>query len=194
MFIVSVLPLFSQPCAPESAEQKELRVEGVVRNDRADKRAVELKDAGDRGRLRPLSESSVLVAEERFVDDGDGTVTDTSRKIMWQKGDNGREVTFEEAQAYCKTLRLGGYADWRLPDPDERDTAVAIVLMMPRHSRDVYAYFDLYWSSNHAALIPFNYHPSYGKEVLRAYFAREGTLAFVRAVRPVGNAKPKGTS
>ena len=54
-------------------------------------------------------ESSVLVAEERFVDRGDGTVTDTSRKIMWQKGDNGKEVTFAEAQAYCKALRLAGY-------------------------------------------------------------------------------------
>ena len=131
MFIVSVLPLFSQPCAPESAEQKEIRVEGVVKNYCADRRAVELKDAGGPGRLRPLSESSVLVAEERFVDRGDGTVTDTRRKIMWQKGDNGKEVTFEEAQEYCKTLRLGGYADWCLPKADEVDTAVAVKLMMP---------------------------------------------------------------
>ena len=163
IFIVSVLPLFSQPCAPESAEQKEIRVEGVVKNYCADRRAVELKDAGGPGRLRPLSESSVLVAEERFVDRGDGTVTDTSRKIMWQKGDNGKEVTFEEAQEYCKTLRLGGYADWRLPNPDERDTAVAVVLMMPKHSRDAHAYLDLYWSSNPTALIPFNYQPSLGR-------------------------------
>ena len=117
-------------------------------------------------------------------------VTDTTRKIMWQKGDNAREVTFEQAQAYCKTLRLGGYADWRLPTPDEHDTAVAVVLRMPRHARDVYAFFDLYWSSNRTVLIPFNYRPSDGKEVSRAYFAREGTLAFVRCVRPVANAKP----
>ena len=135
-------------------------------------------------------ESSLLVGEGRFVDHGDGTVTDTTRKIMWQKGDNAREVTFEQAQAYCKTLRLGGYADWRLPTPDEHDTAVAVVLRMPRHARDVYAFFDLYWSSNRTVLIPFNYRPSDGKEVSRAYFAREGTLAFVRCVRPVANAKP----
>ena len=76
-----------------------------------------------------------VVAGERFVDNGDGTVTDTKRKIMWQKGDNGKEVTFEEAQEYCKSLRLGGHADWRLPKPDERDTAVVVELMMPRHSR-----------------------------------------------------------
>ena len=156
MFIVFMLPFFSQPCRPES---------------------------------------SVLAAEERFVDHGDGTVTDITRKIMWQKGDNGKEVTFEEAQAYCKTLRLGGYADWRLPNPDERDTAVAVVLMMPRHSRDAHAHLDLYWSSNRTVLIPFNYRPSDGMEVSRVYFAREGTLAFVRAVRSsVRTAKPDGSS
>jgi len=135
---------------------------------------------------RPYAlESSGLVAGERFVDHGDGTVTDTTRRIMWQKGDNGKEITFEEAQAYCKTLRLGEYADWRLPNPDERDTAVAVVLMMTRHARDAYAHFDLYWSSNRTVLIPFNYRPSDGKEVSRAYFAREGTQAYVRAVRSV---------
>ena len=140
-------------------------------------------------------ESSGLVAEERFVDRGDGTVTDTSRKIMWQKGDNGKEVTFAEAQAYCKAFRLAGYSDWRLPTPDERDTAVAVVLMMPRHSRDAHAHLDLYWASKPTELIPFNYRPADGKEVSRVYFAREGTQAYVRAVRSVvGAAAPEGHS
>ena len=111
---------------------------------------------------------------------------------MWQKGDNEKEVTFEEAQKYSETLRLGGYTDWRLPNPDERDTAVVIELMMRRHSRDVYAYFDLYWSSDPTVLLPFNYRPSHGKEVSRVYFARKSTRAFVRAVRSLGAAKPKG--
>ena len=113
---------------------------------------------------------------------------------MWQKGDNGKEVTFEEAQKYCKTLRLGGHADWRLPKPDERETAVVIELMMPRHSRDAYARFDLYWSSDPTVLLPFNYRPSHGKEVSRVYPAREGARAFVRAVRSLGAAKPDSGS
>lgn len=79
---------------------------------------------------------------------------------MWQKGDNGEEVTFEKAQEYCKTLRLGGYADWRLPKPDEQETAMVVELLMPMHSCDAYAHFDLYWSSDPTALIPFNYRPS----------------------------------
>ncbi len=78
------------------------------------------------------AEPSIILAEARFVDNGDGTITDTKRKIMWQKGDNGKEVTFEDAEKYCKALRLGGHTDWRLPDPEELDTAVVIVLMVNR--------------------------------------------------------------
>ncbi len=166
IFIASVLLLLSQPRTPESAEQKEIGVH-----------------------LQPPHKASVVVTEKRFVDNGDGTVTDTRQKIMWQKGDNGKEVTFEDAQKYCMTLRVGGYTDWRLPNPDERDTAVVVELMMRRHSRDVYAQFDLYWSSDSTVLLPFNYHPSHGKEISRVYFARERARGFVRAVRSLGSAK-----
>jgi len=132
-----------------------------------------------------FSQLPVVDSAERLVDNRDGTVTDTRRKLMWQKDDNGEEVSFERAQKYCQSLRLGGYTDWRLPEPDERETAVAIALMMPKHSRDVYARFDLYWSSGATTLLPFNYHPSYGKEVLRVYPARPDDRAFVRAVRSI---------
>ena len=168
LFIASALLLIGRLNAPTLAEQKRI---GAY--------------------LLPLHQSSLLVAEKRFVDNGDGTVTDTRRKIMWQKGDNGREVTFEEAQDYCKTLRLAGYADWRLPNPDEPDTALVVELMMRLHSRDAYAYFDLYWSSDPTVLLPFNYRPSQGKEISRVYFARKKAKAFVRAVRSLANAKPE---
>lgn len=190
MFIASVLPLLNQPHTAESAEQKEIRVEGIIKKDDPDKRVPDRKDAEGQSYLLSLDKPILVVAEERFVDNGDGTVTDTRRNIMWQKDDNGKEVTFGEAQKYCKTLRVGGYTDWRLPKPDERDTAVVVELMMPKHSRDVHSHFDLYWSSDPTVLLPFNYRPSHGKEVSRVYFAREGTRAFVRAVRSLGAAKP----
>ena len=168
MFIASALMLLSRPQAAELAEQLEIRVEPV-----------------------PLGKSSLVVAEGRFVDNGDGTITDTRRKIMWQKGDNGEEVIFEEAQAYCRTLRLGGYTDWRLPNTDERDTAVAVELMMRMHSRDTYAHFDLYWSSDPMVQLPFNYRPSLGREISRAYpTPKKRPRAFVRAVRSLGPAEP----
>jgi hypothetical protein len=168
-FTASVLILLSGPETAELAQQEKTRAH-----------------------LLPLDGTRLIVAEGRFVDNGDDTVTDTRRNIMWQKGDNGKEVTFEEAQKYCRTLRLGDYADWRLPNPYERDTAVAVELLMRRHSRDVYAFFDLYWSSEPTVLLPFNYHPAYGREVSRVYYARKDTQAFVRAVRSLRIVKPEG--
>jgi len=194
MFIAFVLPLLSQSPMAESTEQKWIRVERVIGNDDTDRDALQVKDPEGRVPLAPPYKLSVAAAEEGFVDNGDGTVTDTKRNIMWQKGDNGKEVVFEEAQEYCRTLRLGGYTDWRLPKAEERETAVVIQLLMRKHSRDVYAFYDLYWTSEPAILIPFNYRPAYGKEVSRVYYAREGTRGFVRAVRSLGIAKPDSGS
>jgi len=125
----------------------------------------------------------------RFADNGDGTVTDTRRGIMWQRSDNGTRVSFEAAREYCKSLRLGGHADWRLPEPAELDTATAMELSMSRHSPDVYSRFDLYWSNDSVVLLPFNYQPAQGRQVERAYPARGDDRAFVRAVRAVKGAR-----
>ncbi len=133
-----------------------------------------------------VSRGPLFVAEERFVDKGDGTITDTRRRLMWQQDDNEKEATFAEAQQYCRNLRLGDHADWRLPKPVEGETAVALQLTMPRHSRDVYAHFDLYWSADPTILLPFNYRPAQGREVARIYSA-SGEKAFVRCVRPLGD-------
>ncbi|SPF48502.1 exported hypothetical protein [Syntrophobacter sp. SbD1] len=121
----------------------------------------------------------------RFVDNGDGTLTDRKLRIMWQKGDNGNEVLFEQAQKYCMNLRLGNHADWRLPKSDELDTAVVVELRMPLHARAAYARLDLYWSSDPCVLLPFNYHPSHGEEVERVYPSNKGDRAYVRAVRSI---------
>ena len=128
-------------------------------------------------------EKPCRAAAGRFVDNGDGTVTDTKRQLMWQKGDNGKEVTFEQAQEYCRNLRLGGHADWRLPKPGEWDSSVVVQLMMPVHSPMAYARFDLYWSSDPKMLIPFNYRPAFGAEVSAAYPSQKGDREYVRAVR-----------
>jgi hypothetical protein len=43
-----------------------------------------------------------------------GTVRDTVTGLMWQQVDGG-EMTWAQARAYCDTLTLGGFSDWRLP-------------------------------------------------------------------------------
>jgi len=61
--------------------------------------------------------SFTVQADERFIDNGDGTVTDTLTNLMWAQADNMGDITWHDAQVYCKTPPIAGYkySDWRLP-------------------------------------------------------------------------------
>jgi len=50
-----------------------------------------------------------------FVDNGDGTVTDTTSGLTWQQTET-KAVNWGKALAYCEDIDLGGYEDWRLPN------------------------------------------------------------------------------
>jgi len=54
-----------------------------------------------------------------FVDHGDGTVTDVTTGLMWQQGDSGVGLIWEDALAHAETLTYAGYDDWRLPNAKE---------------------------------------------------------------------------
>jgi hypothetical protein len=56
--------------------------------------------------------------EPRYVDNGDGTVTDLNTGLMWQKNP-GAKKTYEDAIQNVSIFQLGGYDDWRLPDIKE---------------------------------------------------------------------------
>jgi hypothetical protein len=45
--------------------------------------------------------------------------TDPATGLNWTTEDNGADVNWSQATAYCSNLRLGGYSDWRLPTIDE---------------------------------------------------------------------------
>jgi len=45
--------------------------------------------------------------------------TDPATGLMWTKKDNGLDVTWNQASAYCTNLRLVGNSGWRLPSIDE---------------------------------------------------------------------------
>jgi hypothetical protein len=55
----------------------------------------------------------------RFKDNGDGTVTDLQTDLMWAAKDNGYNISWADAKAYCENYTAGGYSDWRLPTQDE---------------------------------------------------------------------------
>ena len=55
------------------------------------------------------------MASDRFVDQGDGTVTDTKTGLMWAAKDNGNPINWKDALSYCQIYSGGGYTDWRMP-------------------------------------------------------------------------------
>jgi hypothetical protein len=55
----------------------------------------------------------------RFKDNGDGTVTDAQTGLMWAARDNGHDINWADAKAYCRNYSGGGHTDWRMPTQDE---------------------------------------------------------------------------
>lgn len=66
--------------------------------------------------VRCVSGAKDVYGINAFVDNGDGTVTDTATGLMWQQADDGTRREWHEALAYCEGLQLGGHDDWVLPD------------------------------------------------------------------------------
>ncbi len=59
-----------------------------------------------------------------FVDNGDGTITDTATGLMWQKDDSQKGMDWGDALAYAEKLKLAGHDDWRLPNAKELQSIV----------------------------------------------------------------------
>jgi hypothetical protein len=60
----------------------------------------------------------------KYVDNGDGTVTDQSTQLMWAQADSGERMDWLSALKYAKTSELAGYSDWRLPNIKELQSLV----------------------------------------------------------------------
>jgi hypothetical protein len=69
-------------------------------------------------------------ASNRYVNHGDGTVTDTNTGLMWASKDNGSSINWQAARSYCQSYKGGGHHDWRMPtiaelvslyDPNDRN-------------------------------------------------------------------------
>ncbi len=62
--------------------------------------------------------TAALEAGKRFADVKNGTLIDTRMNLMWA-AKAGPAGPHGAAEAYASQCRLGGYADWRLPQPEE---------------------------------------------------------------------------
>lgn len=54
-----------------------------------------------------------------FVDNGDGTISDTATGLMWAQGDSQEGMDWGDALAYAENSKLAGFSDWRLPNVKE---------------------------------------------------------------------------
>ncbi len=58
-------------------------------------------------------------SQERFIDNGDGTVTDRQLGLMWAKSDNQGDIDWHEARQWIRftfpNTVPGGYDNWRMP-------------------------------------------------------------------------------
>ena len=130
------------------------------------------------------SRPSEGAATGSYIDNGDGTVTDTSTGLMWQQAGFSNTQTWEQALAYCEGLNLGGYTDWRLPTSKELQSLVdysrySLAINETYFPNEVASW---YWSSttyadytNYAWLVHFGY----GYD----YVSDKSYRNYVRAVR-----------
>jgi hypothetical protein len=66
--------------------------------------------------------TAAAMAADRFVDNGDGTVTDTSTGLMWAQTDNFGDITWQNARLYCENIILSTHNNWRMPTIKELET------------------------------------------------------------------------
>ncbi len=121
-----------------------------------------------------------------FTDNENGTVTDNSTGLIWQRGKPG-EMTWQAALDYCEGLSLANRTDWRLPDVKELESLTDDL------SYNL-AYFPKaagnYWSSTTDIIIYYN-----GKNAYNVDFNAGGTASqshkdnkhWVRCVRGTGS-------
>jgi hypothetical protein len=116
-----VVPIAS-PVADTVAEQKKVEEE-LLRQKAAleeERRKVD-EEKQKLAMARPPAPPGMkeIGRDGRFIAYSDGTVVDTKTNLMWAAKDNGKDVSWSVAKAYCESYRGGGYTDWRMPTLSE---------------------------------------------------------------------------
>ena len=99
---------------------------------------------------------NTLSARNRFVDNNDGTVTDSKTNLMWLK--NGWRLNFLSAVTWwqavdkCNNFNQGGHNNWRLPSIEEWLSLIDIrnqnpALIEPNPFQNVISHMP-YWSNS----------------------------------------------
>ncbi|MEK7990297.1 MAG: DUF1566 domain-containing protein [Thiotrichaceae bacterium] len=89
----------------------------------------------------------------RFVDNGDGTISDYGTGLMWMKDDSGQGKDWVNALAYAENLEYVDYDDWRLPNVKELQSIVDYSGVYPAINPHYFNITDqdaYFWSSTSA--------------------------------------------
>jgi hypothetical protein len=123
-------------------------MEGIVKEEPAVKGELEETDGDQVG----VSSQK----RNRFVDNKDGTITDTTTNLMWVKNgwsmDFFAALTWRDANNRCREFRHGGYDNWRLPTVQEWKSVIDTTkecpaLVEPNPFENVIVHMP-YWSKS----------------------------------------------
>ena len=84
---------------------------------------------------------------KRFINTGDGTISDVTMGLMWQQETFPEQMPWEIAINCCEILTLSGYKDWRLPTIQELFSLVDFNLFDPAIDPVFDCLSSHYWSS-----------------------------------------------
>ena len=138
---------------------------------------------------------------DNYVDNGDGTVSDTDTELMWQKATDLGTYTWQQVLPYCENLILNNdgewtngtpnvsgvkYDDWRLPNRNELQSLVDYSRHVPAINTTYFpnTVSSYYWSSTTYASSPntawlIYFHDGY----LFGPYDKSSYGCYVRAVR-----------
>ena len=132
----------------------------------------------------PASSPSNTVTPVRYVDLGDGTVTDNRTGLMWQKDDDEGRREWADSASYCECLALGGHDDWRQPRIDELQTIIEYSRINPAIDPAFLASSDnCYWSSSTSVTNPDRAWGVYFYNGEVSHYPKTGYTGNVRCVR-----------
>ncbi|WP_458068682.1 Lcl C-terminal domain-containing protein [Rhodanobacter sp. BL-MT-08] len=138
------------------------------------------------GFARTAASNDSSTTADRFLRAYDEpVVVDNKTRLMWGSAESEKRMTFEEAEAYVASLKLGGFDDWRLPDLEELESIRDLTRHDPcidtaffqSNSSWVWSRTPCAWSSDYAWLVVF------GDGAV--YDGHRSGAAFVRPVRSV---------
>ncbi len=98
--------------------------------------------------VRAVSGGQVQSFDSFIIINDDGTVSDIRTGLMWQQNKGGTK-TWKDSLAYCESLTLAGYSDWRLPTREELRSLADYEKYNPAIDTSVFpdAVSSYYWSS-----------------------------------------------